>query len=62
MDLETIKLSEKLDSEGQTSYDITYIWDLKKKIQMNLFTEQKQTQQTLKNLWLTKGTGVMGEG
>ena len=35
----------KLDSERQTSYDITYMWNLKKKkrIKMNLFAEQKQT-------------------
>ena len=30
--------------ERQISYDITYMWNLKKKkIQMNLFTKQKQT-------------------
>ena len=40
MDLEIIVLSEV--SERQTSYDITYTWNLKK-IQMNLFAEQIQT-------------------
>ena len=25
------------------SYDITYMWNLKKMIQMNLFTKEKQT-------------------
>ena len=33
----------KPDRERQISYDITYMWDLKKMIQMNLFTKQKQT-------------------
>ena len=40
MDLEIIILREV--SERQTSYDITYMWDLKKRIYMNLFAEQKQ--------------------
>ena len=36
MDLKIIKLSEV--SQRQISYDITYMWNLKKKmIQMNLF-------------------------
>ena len=37
MDLEIIILSEL--SERQTSYDVTYMWNLKKRIQMNLFVE-----------------------
>ena len=41
MDLEIIILSEV--SQRQISYDITYMWNLKKMIQMNLFTKQKQT-------------------
>ena len=32
----------KLDNERQTSYYITYMWNIKK-IQMNLFAEQTQT-------------------
>ena len=41
--LEIIILSElsHLDRERQISYDITYMWNLKKMIQMNLFTKQK---------------------
>ena len=32
----------KSDRERQISYDITYMWNLKKKmVQMNLFTKQK---------------------
>ena len=33
----------KSDRERQISYDITYMWNLKKMVQMNLFTKQKQT-------------------
>ena len=36
------KLS-KSDRERQISYDVTYMWNLKKMIQMNLLTKQKQT-------------------
>ena len=31
----------KSDSERQTSYDSTHMWNLKKMIQMNLFTKEK---------------------
>ena len=41
-DLEIVILS-KSDREKQISYDIAYMWNLKKIIQMNLFTKQKQT-------------------
>ena len=33
----------KSDRGRQISYNITYMWNLKKTIQMNLFTKQKQT-------------------
>ena len=33
----------KSDRVRQISYDITYVWNLKKRIQMNLFTKQKHT-------------------
>ena len=33
----------KSDGKRQISYDITYMWNLKKMIQMNLITKQKQT-------------------
>ena len=46
MDLEIIILSEV--RQRQASYDITYMWNQTKIIQMNLFTEQKQAQR--KNL------------
>jgi len=37
MDLKIIKLTEV--SQRQISYDITYMWNLKKMIQMKLFTK-----------------------
>ena len=43
MDLEIIILSEVSQRERQISYEIAYVWNLKKKngyIQMNLFTKQ----------------------
>ena len=44
IDLEIIMLSDvKSHSETQTSYAITYMWNLKKRIQMNLCAEQKHT-------------------
>ena len=33
----------KSDRETQISYDVTYKWNLKKEIQMNLSTKQKQS-------------------
>ena len=43
MDLEIIILCEvKSERERQISYNIAYIWNLRKRIQMNLFTKQKQ--------------------
>ena len=42
VDLEITILS-KLDRERQILYDITYMWNLKKIIHINSFTEQKQT-------------------
>ena len=41
MNLGIMTLSEV--SQRQISYDITYMWNLKKMIQMNLLTKQKQT-------------------
>ena len=41
MDLEIVILSEVRERQ---IYHITYMWNLKKKLQMNLFTKQKQTQ------------------
>ena len=44
MDLEITELNEINKSEKDKYHDTTYRWNLKKKkIQMNLFTKQKQT-------------------
>ena len=54
MDLEIVIQSEvKSGRESEISQVITYMWNLKKIIKMNLFTKQKQTSQTQRmNLWL----------
>ena len=41
MDLVIIIRSEASQTERQISYDIAYMWNLKKMIQVNLFTKQK---------------------
>ena len=41
MDLEIFIISKS--NKNQISYNITYMWNLRKKIQRNLFTKQKQT-------------------
>ena len=46
MDLEIIIIGE-----SQISQDITYMWTLKKMIQMNLFTKQKQTHRQRKQTY-----------
>ena len=49
MNLEIIILCEV--SQRQVSCDIAYIWNLKKKIQMNLFTKQKQIHRHRKQVY-----------
>ena len=48
--------------ERVISYDIAYMWNLKKKmIQINLFTKQKQTHRLKRtNLWLPGDKGKGG--
>ena len=53
MDLEIIILSEV--RETQISYDVTYMWNLKNMIPMNLFIKQKQTHRHRNKLMVTKG-------
>ena len=50
----------KLDNEKQTSYAITYMWNPKKGIQMNLSAEQKETHRLCKTYGYQKGTGCGG--
>ena len=40
IDLETVTLSE-VSQRQKDKYDITYMWNLKKEVQMNLFTKEK---------------------
>ena len=46
-----IILSEVSQTE-KDKYDITYMWNLKKMIQMNLFTKQKQTHRHRKHTYI----------
>ena len=60
MDLEIIILSEV--RLRQISYDIIYMWNLKKMIQMNLFTKQKQTHRHRKQTYGYQRGKRVGEG
>ena len=42
-ELQRVKIKRKIMSFGerQILYDIAYMWNLKKRVQMNLFTTQK---------------------
>ena len=51
----------KSDKGKVISYDITSLWNLKKKLQMNLFTKQKQTQSPQKHIYGHQ-RGKMGRG
>ena len=41
MDLEIVILSEVSQTKKDKYHDIVYMWNLKKMVQMNLFTKQK---------------------
>ena len=51
MDLEMIILSEVRQRERHVPYDITYMWNLKKIIEMNSFPKQKQTHRQRKQTY-----------
>ena len=53
--IEIIILSEVSQTEKNKSYDITYMWNLKKMIQMNLFTKQKQNHRCRKQTYSYQG-------
>ena len=44
----------KSDRERQISYDIAYMWNLKKMIQTSIFTKQKQTHRLREQLMVTR--------
>ena len=54
MDLEIIILSE-LDSERQTSYDITYMWNLKKWYKWTYLQTRNRLTDIENKLMVTKG-------
>ena len=56
--LDGYRILSKPDREGQISYDVTYIWNLKKlkrKMQMNLYTKQKEIHREKTTVGLPKG-------
>jgi len=53
MDLEII-IQSKVSQTEKDKYHITYMWNLIKMIQKNLFKKQKQTQISKPTLWLHK--------
>ena len=57
MDPEIVILSEvKTDREGEISYDIPYLWDLKRNDTDKLTYKRERDLQTLRtNLWLPRG-------
>ena len=55
MDLEIIILSEV--SERQTSYDITYMWNIKKDTNEVICRIERDSQTLKKNFMVPKGTG-----
>ena len=52
----------KSDRERQISHDITYMWNLKTRIQMNLFTKEKYTHRLRKQTYGYQRGKVGGEG
>ena len=51
----------KSNRERKISYDITYMWNLKKKmIKMNLFTKEKQTHRLREWIYGYRGEGWEG--
>ena len=52
----------KSDRERQTSYNIAYMWNLKKMIQTKLFTKQKQSHKLRKQTYGYQGEGWGGGG
>ena len=50
MDLESVMQSEVSQTE-KDEYHISYTWNLKKRVQMNLFTKQKQSHRCKKQTY-----------
>ena len=60
MNLEIIMRSGKLDNETETSYAITYMWNLKKGYNEPIC--RTETDSDFENLMVTKGGRLQGEG
>ena len=60
MNLELVILSEVNQSEEEIAYDIACIWNLKKMIQMYLFTQQKATHRLSKETYGGQGGRIKG--
>ena len=59
MDLEIIIQSQS-DRERQISYDIAYIWNLKKDTNELIYKTEIDSQTKKTNVWLPKGKGGGG--
>ena len=55
-----IILNKISQTEKDKYHAITYMWNLKKMVQVDLFTKQKQTDIENKLLWLPKGKEGQG--
>ena len=55
MDLEIVTLSEVIQTARQISYDLAYVWNLKKWVQMNLSTKQKWSYRCRKQTYGYRG-------
>ena len=60
MDLEIVILNEVSQAEKAKYHDITYMLSLKRTVQMNLLTKQKQSYRCRKQHMLT--VGMLGAG
>ena len=60
MDLEIVILSELTHTEKEKSYDITYMWNLKKNDTNELITKQKQTHRLREQTYGYRGEGCQG--
>ena len=58
MDLEIVIPSEVSQTEKDKSYDIAYMWNLKKRVQMNSFIKQKSSHECRKQTYSYQGLGV----
>ena len=62
MDLEIVIVSEVSQIDKYKYQDIIFVWNLKKMMQMNLFTKQKQSHRCRKQTWFPGGNGEDKQG